>query len=512
MFDAISDALSGTIDKLTGSNQLNKSNIQEGLREVKKALLEADVNFKVVGEFVDRVEEKLIGISKTPGLQPSHQVVGVVHEELVNLMGPIDTRIKKNAGGPTVIMMVGLQGAGKTTTCAKFAKYLVETHKMQPLLVAADLQRPGAIEQLKINGEKVGVPVYSEQPQESGLLGFGAVTPPKVCANALKHARKSHKDVVILDTAGRLQIDESLMTELQQIKKKVSPQNIFFVCDAMSGQDAVNSAKGFNDRLEVSGVIMTKLDGDARGGAALSIKSVTGKTIKFVGEGERMEDFREFRPEGMADRILNMGDIVEIAHVAKKHMSEEAARSSAERMMRGEWNFEDFQKQLEMITNMGPLKKLMSLIPGMGQALKGVDISHDDLKPIRAIIASMTRQERRQPGLLNGSRRRRVALGSGTAVSEVNAVIKQFKAMKKMIANMSEVGGLGSLMSGDGINRLMSQMPGGAGLGGLGGVGRLGGVGGISGGASRPARRSKAAREERKRLKKQKRKNRKKKR
>ncbi|MDF1663326.1 MAG: signal recognition particle receptor subunit alpha, partial [Planctomycetota bacterium] len=319
MFDSISDALTGAIDKIARPGELTERNIREGLREVKRSLLEADVNFKVVSDFIAKVEERAIGLSKIQGVEPTQQVVKVVNDELVQLMGPIDTRIKMSDGnGPTIIMMVGLQGAGKTTTCGKLARFLTKHRKKKPLLVAADLQRPAAIEQLKVLGKSLDIPVYSEQPKEGGLLGIGSVTPPKVCANAVKHAEQNGCDVVILDTAGRLQIDDELMKELQQIKKKTKPQNIFFVCDAMTGQDAVNSAKGFNDQLDITGVVLTKMDGDARGGAALSIKSVTGKTIKFVGEGERMEDFSEFRPEGMAQRILNMGDIVGLVKKAEQ--------------------------------------------------------------------------------------------------------------------------------------------------------------------------------------------------
>lgn len=505
MFDSISDALTGAIDKIARPGELTERNIREGLREVKRSLLEADVNFKVVSDFIAKVEERAIGVSKIQGVEPTHQIVKIVNDELVQLMGPIDTRIKMSDGNtPTIIMMVGLQGAGKTTTCGKLARFLTKHRKKKPLLVAADLQRPAAIEQLKVLGKNLDIPVYSEQPKEGGLLGIGAVTPPKVCANAIKHAEQNGCDVVILDTAGRLQIDDELMKELQQIKKKTKPQNIFFVCDAMTGQDAVNSAKGFNDQLDITGVVLTKLDGDARGGAALSIKSVTGKTIKFVGEGERMEDFSEFRPEGMAQRILNMGDIVGLVKKAEQFIDKDKAETSAKRLMDGRWNFEDFLEQLETIGKMGPLKKLIGMMPGVGSMLKGVDFSGDELKPIKAIISSMTLQERRNPDLLNGSRRRRIAKGSGTSIPEVNALIKQFKMMKKMTSNMAQLGGLGSMFSGAGIQKMMSQMPG--------GMAALQGMGGnpFEGGGGMSRRPSSADRKKKKEKRKQRKKNRKK--
>lgn len=514
MFDGISDALSGAIDKLRRPGELTELNIKEGLREVKRALLAADVNFKVVGEFIARVEEKAIGVSKIQGVQPGQQIVKIVHDELVELMGPIDTRIKENATGPTIIMMVGLQGVGKTTTCGKLARFLQKKRSKKPLLVAADLQRPAAIEQLKVLGKSLDIPVYSEQPKEGGILGIGAVTPPKVCVNAVKHAKEIGCDTVILDTAGRLQIDDDLMKELSSIAKKTRPENIFFVCDAMAGQDAVNAAKGFNDRLELTGVILTKLDGDARGGAALSVKSVTGKTIKFIGEGEKLDKFSEFRPEGMAQRILNMGDIVELVSIAQDVIDPDEAKTSAERLMAGKWNFEDFLSQLETIGKMGPLKQLIKLMPGLGGMLKNVDISDDELKPIKAIISSMTLQERRQPDILNGSRRRRIAKGSGTSVSEVNALIKQFKMMKKMTSTMANMGGLGSLFSGAGIQKMLSKMPGGAaamggggfpgmgamppGMGGFPGMGGMGGMGGLGKSSGSHANRKKKKRKKKK--------------
>jgi signal recognition particle subunit SRP54 len=480
MFDAISDALGGAIDKLTKPGELTERNIEEGLQNVQRALLEADVNFQVAQDFVARVKTRAIGISQVAGVQPTQQIVKVVHDELTDLMGPVDTRVNMADSGPTVIMMVGLQGAGKTTSCGKLAKFLTERRKLKPLLVAADLQRPAAVEQLKVLGRDVGVPVYSEEAKKGGPFGLGSITPPKVCANAIKHAEQTGRDIVILDTAGRLQIDDTLMEELVEIKKRTKPHNIFFVCDAMTGQDAVNSAKGFDELLDVSGLILTKLDGDARGGAALSVKAVTGKTVKFVGTGEKLDELEEFHPDRMAERILGMGDVRTLVEMAERHIDKDKAETSAQRLMEGRWNFDDFLSQIESLQKMGPLKQLVSMMPGVGKMLRGIDFSDDDLKPIKAIINSMTKQERRNAEVLNGSRRRRVARGSGTDIPQVNMLIKQFKQMKKMSATMAQLtGGLGSMFTGAGMQKMMSQMPGGAAaLAGHGNVMGLPGAGG----------------------------------
>jgi signal recognition particle subunit SRP54 len=472
VFNQLSESLQGAISRLTSGGKLNAENIDEGLREVRKALLEADVSIAVAREFIARVKEKAIGDVQIKGIDPSQQIVGAVHEELVRLMGPIDTRIHDAPSGPTIIMMVGLQGCGKTTTAGKLAKWLVEKKKRKPLLVAADLQRPAAIEQLKVLGESIGVPVYSEKPgtQKKGLTGLfkRGSHAALVCQNGLKHAQETGRDVVILDTAGRLQIDEELMHELGDVKERLNPQNIFLVCDAMTGQDAVNSAKGFNDQLDVHGVILTKLDGDARGGAALSIKAVTGKCIKFIGTGEKLDRLEEFRPEGMAQRILGMGDVVRLIDIAKEHINEEDAEKSATRLMSGKWNFEDFLNQLRTVKKMGPLKQLMGLIPGMSNMMGGLEISGDELKPVEAIISSMTREERKNPDLLSGrtagSRKRRIARGSGNNVRDVNNLVKQFKQMKRMVAQMSSMGDLGALMTKGGMEGALAQMPGGRAL------------------------------------------------
>ena len=476
MFDQLTDGLSGAISRLVSRGKLTESNIDEGLREVRKALLEADVSIAVVKDFVDRVKAKAVGELQIEGVDPAQQVVKVVHDELVSLMGPIDTRFKESQNaGPTIVMLVGLQGSGKTTTCGKLAQYLVQKKKRKPLLVAADLQRPAAIDQLKVLGEQLQLPVYTEVPQQpKGLTGLfkRATRAPDVCQNGIKHAIENGRDVVILDTAGRLHIDEELMQELGEIKKRVQPQNVFLVCDAMTGQDAVNSAKRFNDELNIDGVILTKLDGDARGGAALSIKAVTGKTIKFIGTGEKLDRLEEFHPERMATRVLGMGDIVSLVEKAKEVVDEKQAERSATRLLTGRWNFEDFLQQLQAVKKMGPLKSLMKMIPGMSGLMNqaGLELTGDELKPIEAIVSSMTREERKDPELLShartgGSRRRRIAKGSGTTVNDVNHLVKQFKAMKRMMGDLTRGGNLGALMSAQGIKDMVPQMPGGKALG-----------------------------------------------
>ena len=474
VFDQLSDSLQSAVSRLVSKGKLTEGNIEEGLREVRKALLEADVSISVVKGFVEKVKQDAIGELQVGGVDPSQQIIKVVNDNLVALMGPIDTRFKEAepGAGPTIIMMVGLQGCGKTTTTGKLAKYLVEKKKKKPLLVAADLQRPAAIDQLKILGEQLGVPVYAEKPgdQKKGLTGLfkRGTMAAEVCKNGVKHARETGRDIVILDTAGRLHIDEELMKELLDVKQRVEPQNIFLVCDAMTGQDAVNSAKQFNDELDVDGVILTKLDGDARGGAALSIKAVTGKTIKFIGTGEKLDRLEEFRPEGMASRILGMGDIVALVEKAQEHIDQKDAERSAKRLLSGKWNFEDFLAQLQAVKKMGPLKQLMGLIPGIGGMLKQVDFQGDELKPIEAIINSMTREERKDSDLLSGrtggSRKKRIARGAGVQIQDVNALVKQFKAMKRMIGDLGRMGDLGALMTPGGIEKALPKLPGGRAL------------------------------------------------
>jgi signal recognition particle subunit SRP54 len=472
VFDQLTDSLGGALQRLVSRGKLTDANVEEGLRDVRKALLEADVALPVIRDFIERVKTKGLGQAQIQGVDPAQQIIKVVHDELVGLMGPIDTRIRDGGNGPTIIMMCGLQGSGKTTTTAKLAKYLIEKKKRKPLLVAADLQRPAAIDQLKILGEQLQVPVYFEDPAEKkGLTGIFSrgTRAAQVCRAGIKRAEELGRDTVILDTAGRLHIDEELMKELKDVKERCEPHNVFLVVDSMTGQDAVKSAKEFNDQLDVDGVILTKLDGDARGGAALSIKAVTGKLIKFVGTGEKLDRLEEFHPERMASRVLGMGDIVSLVEKAKEVVDEKRAERSATRLMSGKWNFDDFLEQLQTVKKLGPLKQVLGMIPGFSQVAKQVDLQGDELKPIEAIIQSMTREERKNPELLidgrtTGSRRRRIAQGSGTGINEVNALIKQFRAMKKMVGELTRGGQLGKLMTKQGIEDMMPKLPGGRAL------------------------------------------------
>jgi signal recognition particle subunit SRP54 len=473
VFESITDAMTGALSRLTSRGKLTEANIDDGLRDVRQALLQADVAIPVVKHFIERVKIKAVGEKQIQGVDPSQQIVKIVHDELCELMGPIDTRLKEAPSGPTVIMMVGLQGSGKTTTCGKLAKHLVEKRKKKPLLVAADLQRPAAVDQLKVLGTQLDLPVYSEEKQErKGItkLFKGEHGPADVCKNGIKHAIQTGRDVVILDTAGRLHIDDDLMKELAEIKASCEPQNIYLVCDAMTGQDAVNSARVFNDKLNVDGVILTKLDGDARGGAALSIKYVTGKTIKYMGVGEKLDALEEFHPDRMAGRILGMGDIVTLVNRAAEIVDPKTAERSAQRLMEGRWNYEDFLDQLKMMKKLGPLKQVIGMIPFLGQF--GKEIQGDELKPFEAILNSMTKKERRVPDLLSGleagSRRRRIAKGSGTKIQEVNQFIKTFKAMQRVVGQLTRGGpqGLASLMTKGGMEKVMPMLPGGRSLGG----------------------------------------------
>jgi signal recognition particle subunit SRP54 len=478
VFETITEKLTGALSRLTSRGKLTEENIAEGLRDVQRSLLEADVAIPVVKHFIERVKAKAVGAAVIPGVDPSQQIVKVIHDELCELMGPIDTRLKEAPTGPTIIMMVGLQGSGKTTTCGKLAKHLVEKRKKKPLLVAADLQRPAAVDQLQVLGKTLDIPVYAEQKQErKGItkLFKGEHGPTDVCVNGIKHAVQTGRDVVILDTAGRLHIDEELMKELRAIKAKCEPQNVYLVCDSMTGQDAVNSAKTFNDQLNVDGVILTKLDGDARGGAALSIKYVTGKTIKYMGVGEKLDALEEFHPDRMAGRILGMGDIVSLVDRAAAVVDPKTAERSAQRLMEGRWNYEDFLEQLKTMKKLGPLKQVIGMIPFLGQF--GKEIQGDELKPFEAILSSMTKEERRNPDLLNGlqagSRRRRIASGSGTKINEVNQFIKTFKAMQKVVGQLTRGGpqGLASLMTKGGMEKVMPMLPGGRSLGKMPGMG-----------------------------------------
>ncbi|MFH1228732.1 MAG: signal recognition particle protein [Planctomycetota bacterium] len=428
MFDAITEKLQAAFRKLAGRGKLTEKNIQDGLREVRMALLEADVNYKVVKDFIDRVTKRAIGQDVIQSIAPAQQIIKIVHDELVTLMGPVDSSVHFASQPPTVIMMIGLQGCGKTTTCAKLARFLSKKGK-RPLLVAADIQRPAAVEQLQALGKQLNIPVYSE------AMG----PPPRICAQSIKFANANNLDVVILDTAGRLHINQELMDELKEIIRRTQPHHIFLVADAMTGQDAVNSAKSFDEQSPLSGVILTKLDGDARGGAALSIKAVTGKPIKFVGIGEKPDNFEEFHPDRMASRILGMGDVISLVEKAQSVMDEDKAKKLQEKMLKNKLDLQDFLDQLQQIKKMGSLKDMLAMIPGIGGALKNVDMDDKQLKRIEAIIQSMTPLERTEPDIIDGKRKLRISKGSGTSVAEINSLLKQFTEMQKMMKNIGKM-------------------------------------------------------------------------
>lgn len=441
MFESITEKLQGIFRKLSARGRLTEKNIQEGMREVRLALLEADVNYKVVKDFINKVTQRAIGQEVIKSITPAQQIIKIVRDEMIDLMGPVDSTIKFSPTPPTIIMMVGLHGCGKTTTCVKLARYLVKKAH-GPLLVAADIQRPAAIEQLKILGQQHQIPVYTEE--------IGAAS--RICAKSLEFARSNNRDVIILDTAGRLHINQELMDELKEIVSRVRPHHSFLICDAMTGQDAVNSAKEFNTQMPLDGIILTKLDGDARGGAALSIKAVTGKPIKFVGIGEKINDFEEFHPDRMASRILGMGDIVTLVEKAQTTVDLERAQKLEEKIRKSELNLQDFLEQFQQIKKMGPLKELLGLIPGLGSAMKEVD--DQELKRLEAIILSMTKEERFNPEIIDGRRRLRIARGSGTSTAQVNSLLKQFKEMKKMMKDMGKMSKMGKLMG-----KFMPKLP-----------------------------------------------------
>lgn len=422
MFESITSSLEGIFSKLRGKGRLTDANIKDGLHEVRLALLEADVNYKVVKEFVQHVTERAVGEEVIKSVTPGQQVIKIVHDELIKLMGESDTSIPFKDEVPTLIMLVGLQGSGKTTTAGKLAR-LVLTKGKKPLMVAADVQRPAAIEQLKVLGQQLGIPVYSE----------GDSQPVKICKNAIKYATEHGNNVVIFDTAGRLHVDDELMSELKEIKEELSPHQIYFVCDSMTGQDAVNSAKEFNIQLGFDGVILTKLDGDTRGGAALSIRSVTGKPIKFVGIGEKLDRLEEFHPDRMASRVLGMGDVVSLVERAQQAMDLEEAQKLTRKIQDDSLSLDDFLTQLQQIKKMGPLKEVLGMIPGMGNKMDGLNVDEKQLVKVEAIIKSMTMEERKIPDMVNGSRRNRIACGSGTTVQDVNQLLKQFRSMKRLM-------------------------------------------------------------------------------
>ncbi len=429
MFEALSASLEAVFKKLRGRGQLTEANIQEGLREIRVALLEADVSYKVVKDFIAHVTQRAVGQEVVKSVTPGQQIVKIVHDELVKLMGPADSAIPFAQPGPTVIMLIGLQGSGKTTTAAKLAKHVL-ARGHSPMLVAADVQRPAAIDQLKLLGGQLQIPVYAESGSR----------PVRICQNALAAAGQQNRDTLIMDTAGRLHIDQQLMAELKEISAKVNPHQKYLVCDAMTGQDAVTSAAEFNSQLVIDGVILTKLDGDARGGAALSIKAVTGKPIKFVGIGEKLDRLEEFHPDRMASRILGMGDVVSLVEKAQQAVDIEQAVKIQEKIRENTLTLEDFLGQLQQVKKMGPLGELLKMIPGMGKQIGEEELaaSEDQIKVIEAIIRSMTRKERDDPGVIGGSRKRRIAAGSGTTVQDVNMLLKQFKQMKGMLRQMSQ--------------------------------------------------------------------------
>ena len=435
MFENLSDRLERSFKILKGEGKITEINVAETLKDVRKALLDADVNYKVAKQFTDTVKAKALGMDVLTAVKPSQLMVKIVHDELALLMGgdSVDVNI---TGSPAVILMSGLQGSGKTTFSGKLAQLLKGKRGKKPLLVACDVYRPAAIEQLKVLGEQIGIPVYSEPDCKN---------PVQIAQNAIKQARQDGQDLVIVDTAGRLAVDEEMMREIKAIKDAINPNEILFVVDSMTGQDAVNTAKEFNDRLDFTGVVLTKLDGDTRGGAALSIRTVVNKPIKFVGTGEKMDALDVFHPARMADRILGMGDIVSLVERAQEQYDEEEAKRLQKKIAKNQFDFNDFISQIQQIKKMGNLKDLASMIPGVGKAIKDIDIDDNAFKSVEAIIYSMTPKERSNPELLNGSRRQRIAKGSGTSIQEVNRLIKQFDQTRKMM-KMVAGGKMGKMM------------------------------------------------------------------
>lgn len=438
MFENLSERLERSFKVLKGQGKITELNVAETLKEVRRSLLDADVNYKIAKDFTNRVKEKALGMNVLTAVKPGQMMVKIVHDELAELMGGKNVEVNIQ-GNPAVILMSGLQGSGKTTFSGKFANLLKNKKGKKPLLVACDVYRPAAIEQLKVLGQQIEVPVFSDEASRD---------PVKIAQDAIRFARANGHDVVIVDTAGRLAVDEQMMNEIAAIKKAIEPGETLFVVDAMTGQDAVNTAREFNERLNFDGVILTKLDGDTRGGAALSIRTVVNKPIKYVGTGEKLEALDAFHPERMADRILGMGDIVSLVEKAQEQFDAEEAKKLQKKISRNQFNFNDFLSQIQQIKKMGNIKDLASMIPGVGKALKDVDIDDDAFKGVEAIIFSMTPLERENPDIINGSRRKRIAEGSGTTVQEVNRLLKQFEESKKMM----------KMLSGGG--KMMRKMPG----------------------------------------------------
>jgi signal recognition particle subunit SRP54 len=451
MFDDLQKRLSSAFRRFRVSGILTEANMQEGLREVRTALLEADVNFKVVQEFMDRIAAKATGAQLIKSIRPEQQIVKIVHDELVELMGPVDPSIRFEKAGVTVLMLCGLQGSGKTTTCGKLAR-LLSNQGRKPMLVAADLQRPAAVEQLRVIGGQLGVPVFTQEGSD----------PVRVCQDALAEANRQARDTLILDTAGRLHVDDELMSELVQIEKKVRPHQVFFVCDAMTGQDAVASAEAFNDALELDGVILTKVDGDARGGAALSVRRVTGVPVKFVGQGEKLDKLDPFDPQRLVGQMLGMGDIVGLVEAAQQAMDEEEAKRQQERLNKGKFDLNDFRQQIVQMKKMGSVGDLMKKIPGLNQMaddLGGID-ADSEVKRIQGIIDSMTPVERSRPDLIDTARRRRIAAGAGVDPSDVSGLVKQFDAMAAFVRSMAHMSMLDKMRALTGLGQVAAKNPG----------------------------------------------------
>ena len=436
MFENLSERLERSFKILKGEGRITEINVAETLKDVRKALLDADVNYKVAKTFTDTVKNKAIGQDVLTSLRPSQLMIKIVHDELTALMGGQTAEVNYE-GHPAVILMSGLQGSGKTTFSSKLANFLKKKKNRNPLLVACDVYRPAAIDQLKVLGEQIEVPVYSEPDSKN---------PVEIAQNAIKEAKHKGYNLVIIDTAGRLAVDEAMMQEIAAIKEAVNPTEILFVVDSMTGQDAVNTAKEFNDRLDFTGVVLTKLDGDTRGGAALSIRTVVDKPIKFIGTGEKMEAIDQFHPNRMADRILGMGDVVSLVERAQEQFDEEEAKKLQRKLARNQFDFNDFLTQIEQIKKMGNIKDLMGMIPGVGKAIKDIDIDDNAFKSVEAIIRSMTPKERANPDIINASRRERIARGSGTTTQEVNRLMKQFEQIRKTMKSMAG-GKMANLMS-----------------------------------------------------------------
>jgi signal recognition particle subunit SRP54 len=476
MFESLTQRLSSTFSFLGSKKELTAENIEEGLEQVRTALLEADVNFKVAREFSDRVREGVTGEKRLKGVEPSQQFIHACHEEIVRMLGPEDARLEFAKSGPTVVLMAGLQGAGKTTTVAKLAKRLMREEKRRPLMVAADVKRPAAVEQLRILGKQIGVPVFHVE----------GVSAPEVCARGVEHARANGFDLVILDTAGRLHVDEEMMAEVAQIAARTSPHQQLLVVDAMTGQDAVRSAQAFHEKLALSGVILTKLDGDARGGAALSLQSVVGRPILFVGIGEKLDDLDGFHPRRMAGRILGMGDVVGLVETAQSQISETEAQQAYEKMVLGSFTLEDMLAQLRMIQRLGPMKKVLGMIPGMSGMTEHLDVDDKRIKRLEALFTSMTPRERLHPENIDLSRRRRIARGAGQEVGAVGELLKSHKSMQRMMKEMNKLGLGAKLGSKQKTETLRGMSPSGELASGGGGGLFGGGLGGLFGGGAKP--------------------------